>query len=121
MDSVTRLVLIRHGESRATVDQMMGGHEGCRGLTERGKRQAEALADRLTRTGELADASVLLASVLPRAVETAEIVAPILGGLEVKQVCDFCELHVGAADGLLSWEEFRERYRPQEYLHDHFR
>ncbi|MGH4002374.1 MAG: histidine phosphatase family protein [Pseudonocardiaceae bacterium] len=121
MDSVTRLVLIRHGESRATVDQMMGGHEGCRGLTERGKRQAEALADRLTRTGELADASVLLASVLPRAVETAEIVAPILGGLEVKQVCDFCELHVGAADGLLSWEEFRERYRPEEHSRDHFR
>lgn len=73
-----------------------------------GAGQAEALADRLARTGELADASVLLASVLPRAVETAEIVAPALGGLEVTQACDFCELHVGAADGLLSWEEFRE-------------
>ncbi|MDQ3762321.1 MAG: histidine phosphatase family protein [Actinomycetota bacterium] len=120
MDSVTRLVLVRHGESRATVDRMVGGHEGCRGLTEQGRRQAQALADRLARTGELADASVLLTSVLPRAVETAEIVAPALGGLEVEQNCNFCEFHIGEADGL-SWEEFRERYRPEEHLHDRFR
>ncbi len=120
MDQVTRLVLVRHGESRATVDQLMGGHEGCRGLTERGRRQAEALADRLARTGELAKASVLLASVLPRAIETAEIVAPALGGLKIVQDCNFCEFHVGEADGM-SWEDFRELYRPEEYRYDHFR
>lgn len=120
MDPVTRLVLVRHGESRATVDQMMVGHDSCRGLTERGRRQAEALADRLARTGELADTSVLLASVLVRAVETAELVAPALGGLKVTQNCNFCEFHVGDADGL-SWEEFRQRYRPEEHRFEHFR
>jgi 2,3-bisphosphoglycerate-dependent phosphoglycerate mutase len=120
MDPVTRLVLVRHGESRATVDQMMGGHAGCRGLTERGRRQADALAERLARTGELADASVLLTSVLLRAIETAEIVATALGKLEVIQNCDFCEVHIGEGDGL-SWEEFRERYRPEDHQHDHFR
>ena len=120
MDHVARLVLVWQGESGATVDQMIGGHEGCRGLTERGRRQAKALADRLAGTGELADATVLLTSVLPRAVETAEILAPALGGLKVVQDCDFCEFHVGEADGL-SWEDFRERYRPEEYRYDHFR
>ncbi|MGH3873427.1 MAG: histidine phosphatase family protein [Pseudonocardiaceae bacterium] len=120
MDPVTRLVLVRHGESRATVDRMIGGHEGCRGLTELGRRQAKALADRLIRTGELAQTSALIASVLPRAVETAEIVAPTLGGLKVVQDCDFCEFHAGAADGL-SWEQVRECYQPEQYQHDQFR
>ncbi len=120
MDSVTRLVLVRHGESRANIDRMMSGHESCRGLTERGKRQASALADRLATTGELADASVLLASVLPRAVQTAEIVASVLGGLKVIQDCNFCEFHIGEAEGL-SWKEFQERYRPEEHHHDRFR
>lgn len=120
MDPVTRLVLVRHGESRATVDQMMSGHGSCRGLTQRGRRQAEALADRLARTGELAGTSVLLASVLPRAIETAELLAPALGGQKVVQDCNLCEIHVGDADGL-SWEEFRGRYRPEEHRFEHFR
>ncbi len=120
VDPVTRLVLVRHGESRATVDGVMGGHGGCRGLTERGRAQAQALAERLTRTGELADTSVLLTSLLPRAIETAEIIAPALGGLQVTQDCDFCEFHVGEADGL-TWEDFRSRYRPEEYRYDRYR
>ena len=51
MADSTRLVLIRHGESRATVDEIVGGHDGCQGLTDRGRRQAEALRDRLGATG----------------------------------------------------------------------
>jgi len=120
VEPATRLVLIRHGESRATVDGTLGGHQGCQGLTERGRRQAQALADRLDRTGELSDTSVLLTSVLPRAIETAEIVAPALGRLEIERDCDFCELHVGEADGL-TWEELRSRYRPTGQHHDRFR
>ncbi|GAC1316526.1 MAG: hypothetical protein NVSMB12_13400 [Acidimicrobiales bacterium] len=30
----SRLVLIRHGQSRATVDGSVGGERGCRGLTD---------------------------------------------------------------------------------------
>ena len=77
----TRLVLIRHGESRSTVDRVVGGHEGCSGLTDRGVLQAKALYERLARTGELAGATALLTSVLPRAIQTAEIIAPALGDL----------------------------------------
>ena len=113
MDTPTRLVLIRHGESRSTVDQVVGGHEGCTGLSERGRAQAEALRARLESTGELSDAGVLLTSILPRAIETAEIIAPALGGLVAKQDCDLCEIHPGEADGL-PWEEFRARYIPPD-------
>ena len=113
MDTPTRLVLIRHGESRSTVDQVVGGHEGCTGLSDLGRRQAEALAARLTYTGELSDATVLLTSILPRAVETAEIIGPALGELTAKQDCDLCEIHPGEGDGL-SWEEFRSRYMPAD-------
>jgi probable phosphoglycerate mutase len=108
----TRLVLVRHGESRSTVDRIVGGHRGCRGLTDRGARQAKALRDRLARTGELAEAAAVLTSVLPRAVETAEIIAPALGGLAVEQRCELCEIHPGEGDGL-TWEEFTTLYRPE--------
>ena len=54
-------------------------------------------------------ADVLLASVLPRAIETASIIAPGLG-LEISgRDCDLCELHTGEADGL-TWSEYAARY-----------
>ena len=108
----TRLVLIRHGESRSTVDRVVGGHEGCSGLTDRGVLQAKALYERLSRTGELEGATALLTSVLPRAIQTAEIIVPALGDLTAEQHCDLCEIHPGEGDGL-SWEEFSARYRPE--------
>ena len=105
----TRLVLIRHGESQVTVDGVVGGAKTCSGLSDRGRRQAEALRDRLARTGEVR-ADVLLASTMPRAVQTAEIVAPALGGLEVEQVEDLEERRPGECDGM-TWEAYREAYR----------
>jgi probable phosphoglycerate mutase len=108
----TRLVLIRHGESRSTVDRVVGGHRGCNGLTDRGVRQAKALRDRLARTGELGPVAAVLTSVLPRAIETAEIIAPALGDVGVEQRCELCEIHPGEGDGL-TWEEFSALYRPQ--------
>ena len=108
MGDVTRLVLIRHGEARAALERVVGGDRGCTGLSDRGRVQAEALRDRLARTKELS-ADVLLASTLPRAVETADIIAPSLGRLPVAQDCDLCELHPGEAEGL-TFEEAQERW-----------
>src|SRR5438552_4463181 len=105
----TRIVLVRHGESMAQELQLVGGHAGCQGLTDRGRQQCELLRDRLLATGELADAAALYTSVMPRAIETAAIIAPAFGGLEAVEECDFCEQHPGEADGL-SWEEFERRY-----------
>jgi 2,3-bisphosphoglycerate-dependent phosphoglycerate mutase len=112
----TRLVLVRHGESRATVDEIVGGHDGCKGLSDRGRRQAEALRDRLAATGEL-KADALVASIMPRAIETAEILAPALGDLPVRQECDVCEQHPGEADGI-PWSEYEARYRPDGWRFD---
>jgi broad specificity phosphatase PhoE len=105
----TRIVLVRHGESMAQELGILGGHTGCQGLSGRGRQQVAALRERLEATKELADATALYASVMPRAVETAQLLAPALGGLEVRPECHFCEGHPGQADGL-SWAELDERY-----------
>jgi 2,3-bisphosphoglycerate-dependent phosphoglycerate mutase len=85
----------------------MGGMKGDTGLTALGRAQATRLRDRLA-TGEI-KADVLIASSLPRARETAEIIAPALG-LPVILDDDLHELRVGEeADGL-EFEEYVRRY-----------
>jgi probable phosphoglycerate mutase len=117
--TATRVVLIRHGEAVCNVSGVCGGRLGCTGLTDRGRAQVEMLRDRLLLTGELAGTDVLYASVLPRAIETAELVAPALAGRDAEgrvtpalvplTECGLCELHPGDADGL-TWEQFTERF-----------
>jgi probable phosphoglycerate mutase len=77
-------------------------------LTDLGRQQAEALRDYLGSSGRVR-ADVLLASELPRAIETASIIAPGLGLDAFGQACDLCEVHTGAADGL-AWTEYATRY-----------
>jgi probable phosphoglycerate mutase len=106
----TRIVLVRHGESLAQERRVVGGHAGCAGLSELGVRQVEALRDRLAASCELADATALYSSVMARAVQTAQILAPALGDLEVQQDCAFCEGHPGAEGDGLSWVEYDKRW-----------
>jgi probable phosphoglycerate mutase len=103
-----RLVLIRHGDAHAGFSGVIGGRTGCTGLTPLGRRQAEALRDHLAESGRV-KADVLLVSVLPRAIETAQIIAPALGLEIARHECDLCEVHTGTADGL-AWEEYNTRY-----------
>lgn len=109
----TRIVLVRHGQSVAQHLKIVGGHGGCSGLTEQGRLEATALRDRLVATGELADVTALYASVMARAVETAQIIAEAFGGLSVVSDCVFCEHHPGEADGL-AWAEADRLYPPPE-------
>ena len=74
----TRLVLVRHGESQVTVRRVIGGPRTCSGLSELGRQQAIALHDRLAATAELTP-TVLISSGYPRAIETAEVIAPAIG------------------------------------------
>ena len=105
----TRLVLVRHGHARASLDGVVGGARGCRGLTGDGVRQATALRDRLAATGEVR-ADVLLTSTLPRAIETADVIAPAIGAFATRAAdCDLCELHPGECDGM-TWAEYGEKY-----------
>ena len=103
-----RLILVRHGEAHAGFSGVIGGAKGCTGLTDLGRRQAEALCKHLSSTGAI-KADVLLVSEIPRAIETAQIIAPGLG-LEIhRHDCDLCEVHTGEADGL-AWEEYTTKY-----------
>jgi probable phosphoglycerate mutase len=105
----TRLVIVRHGEAVSNAEDIVAGHLGCTGLTERGRLQVAALARRIERTGELKGATALYSSVLRRAVETAEILRPFLGEVTYTAECGLCERHPGEADGL-SWAECDRRY-----------
>jgi probable phosphoglycerate mutase len=105
----TRLVLVRHAQSVSNAEGVIGGHHGCRGLSELGVHQAEALAQRLAGTQELAGVAAVYTSILPRAIETAEIVARSLGAVAVTRSCDYCEQHPGEADGM-RWEDFEVKY-----------
>lgn len=110
MIAPTRVVLIRHGESRAQAERFVSGHDTCTGLSERGHAQAAALRDRLMKTGELRDVSAVYTSVLPRAIETAATIAPALGGgLDAAQHCDWCEQHPGEGEGL-TWDDYDVKF-----------
>lgn len=101
-----RLVLIRHGEPQASLDGVVAGPRGCRGLSDLGRQQVKALCERLLRSGELAGA-VVYTSVPARAVESAAILAPALG--EAVQDCELCELHPGECDGS-PWSQWGSSY-----------
>ena len=90
------------------MDQVVASH-GCTGLSPHGVAQAEALRNRLARTGELADAVAVHTSLMRRAAQTAEIIAPALGGLTPQPDCGFCEQHHGEGDGL-PWHEYESRF-----------
>jgi broad specificity phosphatase PhoE len=103
-----RLVLVRHGDAHAGFHGVIGGERGCGGLTDLGRRQADALRAHLAETQRL-QPDVLVTSVLPRAIETAQIIAPALGLEIAGHECDLCEVHPGDADGL-TWAEYGVRH-----------
>ncbi len=105
----TRFVFVRHGESVAQTDGFVAGHDTCKGLSDLGRRQAAALRERLEASGELRDAALTYTSILPRAIETAEIIGAGLGTSERTSTCELCELHPGDVEGM-AWTDVFERY-----------
>jgi probable phosphoglycerate mutase len=118
--AVTRLVIIRHGESCAQEAGIFSGHDTCTGLTDLGRRQATALHERLARTNELGPIDVVYTSILARSIETAEIIAPALGDVPPRRECDWCEIHAGSAEGR-TYAEFFDEYPPGDDPIDPFR
>ena len=116
----TRVLLIRHGESRAQELGIVGGHRGCQGLSELGRRQVETLGDRLVSSRRTEEEWVLYASIMPRAVETASMLSATLGGPEPVRDCNFCEHHPGEGDGL-TWDEYQARYPVPDTWDPHLR
>jgi broad specificity phosphatase PhoE len=103
---VTRILLVRHGETDWNLDRRLQGHAD-RPLNDTGRAQARALAD------ELADEQLdaVYASDLARAHETAHIVAETKS-LRVTALPELRERHFGTWEGL-SDDEIHERF-PEE-------
>jgi broad specificity phosphatase PhoE len=111
---VTRLYLVRHGETDSNVE---GRTQGARDvpLNALGRRQADAVAARLSPTALTA----VYASTSSRAIDTAAPIA-VVGGLEVASDARFAELDQGDLDGLTGKElrhqhpEFLKRWRDED-------
>ncbi len=116
---VSRLLVVRHGESVAMAEGIVGGRQGCRGLTALGRAQAAALRDRFA-AGHEPQVNVVYSSPLPRARQTTDIVLPALGNGPAPGVAaagnlwvhvrdDLEEMRLGPADGM-TWQAARERF-----------
>ena len=110
----TKVVLVRHGEPVAATLGLVGGPKGDTGLTDAGRAQVRCLAERLSTSHEFGEVAALYASTLPRAIETAELLAPALGGIEVSVRHDLREHDPGELDAM-TWAEAAERYRMVDF------
>jgi broad specificity phosphatase PhoE len=102
---VTRLLLLRHGESTWNAQSRWQGHADAP-LSAFGERQAEDAAERLA---EIATIVTVWTSDLVRARRTAEIIAALLGIDEVRAERRLRERDVGSWSGLTR-DEIEERW-----------
>ena len=100
---MTTILIARHGQSDWNHEKRWQGHAD-RPLTERGREQAEALADRLAHI----ELDAVYSSDLKRARDTAAVVAE-RQGLELRQLHDLREVDVGSWSGLTR-DEAEERF-----------
>ncbi len=89
-----RLILVRHGASKHSEQGVIADVSGCAGLTEHGVAQAHLLARRLIASGELTAAGALLTSPVPRARQTADVLAAS-GGISWEEEASLCEVRAG--------------------------
>lgn len=104
---VTRLYLIRHGQSAGNAEGRFGGHSATP-LSPLGIQQADLTAQFLSRE----KIGAIYSSDLLRAVQTAEPLAKLINQ-ELNSTSDFRERHVGVLEGL-TFDEAREQY-PADY------
>jgi len=107
--TLTRVVLVRHGESQVTVNKILGGPRSCTGLSELGRLQAQRLRDRLSETAEIG-ADHLYSSAYPRALETAEILRDAFGDMAITIDAGFGEHDPGPECDGLTYDEFVRRH-----------
>ena len=104
---VYHFVFLRHGESIGNAESRWQGRSDY-ALTERGRAQAQALAQRWKAGGQKFD--LIISSPLVRARETAEIIAAAVDAkLEFDPI--LMERHIGEMEGLTA-EEVRKRPQP---------
>jgi probable phosphoglycerate mutase len=104
---VTRLYLVRHGQSAGNAEGRFGGH-GPTPLSDLGKRQADITADALARE----NVNAIYSSDLYRAVQTAEPLARLIS-VPVLTKSAFRERNVGVLEGL-TFDESKQQH-PKDY------
>ena len=114
---MTRLVLVRHGESQVTVNRVVGGPRSCTGLSEFGRRQAERLHERWLNQPEFVP-DFVYSSAYPRARETAEIVLPAFAGRDVLVDPDLGEHDPGPDCDGLTYVEFEQKFGNPDWEND---
>jgi probable phosphoglycerate mutase len=107
MSSTTHVILIRHGQSQGNAEGRFGGHTDTP-LSARGRKQAEATARALASE----KFNAIYCSDLPRAIETANLLAK-LTGVPLETTDTLRERSVGVMEGL-TFEEAAERF-PEQY------
>jgi broad specificity phosphatase PhoE len=104
---VTRLYLVRHGQSAGNAEGRFGGHSATP-LSDLGREQARLTAQALARE----NIGAIYASDLFRTMQTAEPLAELLN-IPVVATPAFRERHVGVLEGL-TFDESKEAH-PQDY------
>ena len=105
--SVTKLYLVRHGQSAGNAEGRFGGH-GPTPLSELGLKQADATAKTLAKEG----VSAIYSSDLHRAMQTAEPLSK-LTGVAITATAAFRERNVGVLEGL-TFDESKQAF-PEDY------
>jgi broad specificity phosphatase PhoE len=93
-----RLLLVRHAESVATVENLTVGDNNCPGLTPRGFAQARELGERLDVRPD-----VLLSSPVTRARQTADALITALRPARTEIVNDLAEVDIDFAS-VTEWQ-----------------
>jgi probable phosphoglycerate mutase len=106
-ETKTRVLLVRHGQSRGNAERRFGGHTATP-LSDLGRAQAEATARALASE----NITAIYSSDLLRAVQTAEPLARATG-LALETTDAFRERSVGLMEGL-TFEEAAAAH-PEEY------
>ncbi|MDI5964101.1 histidine phosphatase family protein [Streptantibioticus silvisoli] len=75
---ITEFVLVRHGQARCNVEGVVGGPRTCTGLTDLGRAQVQAAADRLAIEHAVAPFTALYTGPRLRLVETGDILSAAL-------------------------------------------
>jgi len=104
-----KLAVIRHGDSHHSAQGIIAGPRTCPGLTSHGIAQSQLLADRLRRSGELSDCSIVLVSPVARAIQTAEALSGVLPAATFIEDRRLIEIDPGNVDGM-TYDDYRRHY-----------
>jgi probable phosphoglycerate mutase len=104
---ITRLYLVRHGQSAGNAEGRFGGH-GPTPLSKLGEKQAKLTGETLKKEG----ISAIYSSDLLRAVQTAQPLADLINA-PINEDAAFRERHVGVLEGL-TFDESKRQF-PKDY------